>query len=105
MRGFMKVKIEFNDINSFTREEAIDRVKQFLGKSTSIEVLPDTSSVEDILRFALSQMLGYEQLCILNDSPYEYADKIEILKKKILSSVESHLNSIILANEAKFDEV
>jgi len=100
----MKVKVEYNDLDSFTREEAVDRVKHLFGKSASIEVLPDSSSVEDILRYALAQMIGYSQLCIFNDEPYEYTEKIEVLKKQVLVSVESHLNSIILANECKFKE-
>lgn len=100
----MKVKLEFTDIDSFTKEEAIERVKHLLGVSASVEVLPDSSSIEDILRFALSQLVGYEQVCLFNDSPYEYQEKIGILKKQILAKVESHLNSIILSNECKFRE-
>ena len=100
----MKVKVEYNDLDSFTREEAIDRVKHLFGKSASIEVLPDTSAIDDILRYALAQMIGYDQLCLLNDEPYEYAERIQVLKKKVLSRVESSLNSIILANECKFKE-
>lgn len=101
----MKVKIEFSDITSFTREEAIDKVKRLVGKSASIEVLPDTFSVEDILRFALEQYVGYDQLCILNDDIYEYKEKVELLKKRVLAVVESHIESILRANESKFDEV
>ncbi len=101
----MRVKVQFNDINSFTKEEAIDRVKHLLGKSVNIEVLPETDTVTDILRFALTQMVGYEQICLLNDSyPHEYKDKITLLKKEVLASVESELNSVILANECKFEE-
>lgn len=100
----MKVKIQYNDVDSFTREEIIDRVKHLLGHSASIEVLPDSSSVEDILRFALAQLVGYEQVCLMNDSPFTYKEKIGVLKKQILATVESHLNSIILNNECKFKE-
>jgi hypothetical protein len=100
----MKVKIELTDIDSFTREESIEKYKSILGKSVDISVYPETDSVWDILRFALQQIVGYEQVCILNDSPYEYKQKIEVLHKEILARVDKELTSIILANEIKFGE-
>lgn len=100
----VKIKIELNDIASFTKEEAIDRIKTLLGKSASVSAHPESTDTLDVLRFALIQMIGYEQLCILNDSPYEYKNKIKLLKKEILAMVESELDSVILANECKFNE-
>ena len=100
----MKVKIELNDIASFTKEEAIDRVKTLLGKSANVNVYPESDETMDVLRFALIQLVGYNQLCILNDSPYEYDAKIKLLKKEILAKVEDELDSVILANECKFNE-
>jgi len=100
----MRVNINITDFDSFTREESIERYKSILGKSADISVYPETDDVRDILRFALQQMAGYQQLCILNDSPYEYKQKIEILHKEILASVDKELKSIILANEIRFRE-
>ena len=99
----MKLKIELTDIDSFTREEAIDRYKTILGKSVDISVYPETDDIQDILRFALQQMVGYQQLVLLNDSPYEYKQKIEVLHKEILARIDTELKSIIVANELKFD--
>jgi len=100
----MRVNINITDFDSFTREESIERYKSILGKSADISVYPETDDVRDILRFALQQMIGYEQLCILNDSPYEYKQKIEVLHKEILARVDKELGSIIVANEIKFGE-
>jgi len=100
----MRVNINITDFDSFTREESIERYKSILGKSADISVYPETDDVRDILRFALQQLIGYEQLCILNDSPYEYKNKIEILHKEILARVDKELTSIIVANEIKFGE-
>ena len=100
----MKIKINLTDIDSFTREEAIEKYKHILWKSVDVSVYPETDDVMDILRFALQQMIGYEQLCILNDSPYEYKEKIEVLHKEILANIDIELWSIIMANEIKFGE-
>jgi hypothetical protein len=100
----MKVKIELTDIDSFTREESIDRYKNILGKSIDVSIYPDTDNTQDILRFALQQMIGYHQLGILIDSPYEYKQKIEALHKEILACVDRELTSIIVANELKYEE-
>jgi hypothetical protein len=100
----MRIKIELNDIASFTKEEAIDRIKTLLGKSADVSAHPESDETMDVLRFALIQLVGYNQLCILNDSPYEYDAKIRLLKKEILAKVESELDSVILANECKFNE-
>ena len=100
----MKVKLEFSDLHSFTREEAIDRMKTLLGKSTTVEVYPETNTVEDTLRFVLQQMIGYDQLCLLHDSSYSYDKKIIHLKEEVLARIEDELNSIIHANECKFKE-
>lgn len=100
----MRVTIQLTDLDSFTSEEAVDRFKTLLGKSVDISVQPETDDVYDILKFALQQMVGYEQLCILNDSAYEYKEKIDILQKEILAKVSDELASIILANEIKFGE-
>ncbi len=100
----MKIKIEYSDIDSITREEAIDRVKHALGKSVSIEVHPESNAVVDILRFALSQMISYEQVCLFNDEPDQYAEKVKTLRNEVLARVLVELNSVILANECKFTE-
>lgn len=100
----MKIKIELNDIASYTKEEAIDRIKSLLGRSAQVAAHPESTETLDVLRFALINMIGYKQLCLLSDSPYEYKDKIKILKKEILAAVESELDSVILANECKFNE-
>jgi hypothetical protein len=100
----MKVQIQLTDLDSFTREEAIEKFKSTLGKSVDISVYPETDDVRDILRFALQQMVGYDQLCLLNDSPYEYKQKIEVLHKEIMSQISKELSSIIVANEIKFGE-
>jgi hypothetical protein len=100
----MKIKLEFSDLHSFTREEAIDRMKTLLGKSTTVEVLPETNSVEDMLRFVLQQMIGYDQLCLLHDSSYNYDKQVLHLKEEVLARVENELDSIVKANECKFNE-
>lgn len=100
----MRVTINITDIDSFTREESIEKYKSILGKSADISVYPETDEVVDILRFALQQMVGYQQLCLLNDSPYEYKQKVEVLQKEILARVNRELHSIIVANEIKFGE-
>lgn len=104
MEENMKVNVEFSDLDSFTREEAIDRIKTILGKSITVEVHPETNSVEDILRFVLQQLIGYDQLCLLHDSSYNYNSKIILLKEQVMSKIEDELNSIIHANECKFKE-
>lgn len=100
----MKVNVEFSDLDSFTREEAIDRIKTLLGKSVTVEVHPETNAVDDILRFVLQQIIGYDQLCLLHDSSYNYDKKIILLKEEVMAKVEDELNSIIHANECKFKE-
>lgn len=100
----MKVQIELNDIDSFTREESIEKFKHLLGKSINIQVLPDSYDIKSILRFALQQMVGYEQLCLLNDDPYNYKSKIESLQSRILGEVNKELLAIIVANEIKYGE-
>lgn len=100
----MKVNINLTDIDSFTREESIEKYKSILGKSVEISIYPETDNVLDILRFALQQIVGYEQLCLLNDSPYDYKQKIDILHKEVLARIDKELTSIIIANEIKFGE-
>ncbi len=100
----MNINISLKDIDSFTREEAVERVKSKLGHSIEVSVYPDSDDPIDILRFALQQIVGYDQLCLLMDSPYEYKDKISILQQNILKLVARELSSIILVNEIKHGE-
>lgn len=100
----MKIKVEFSDLHSLTREEAIDRVKTVLGKTATVEVHPETNTTEDILRFVLQQLIGYDQLCLLHDSEYSYEAKLARLKENVLSTIESELDSVIEANECRFRE-
>lgn len=100
----MRVTINITDIDSFTREEAIEKYRSMFGRSADVSVYPETDEIIDILRFALQQMVGYEQLCLLNDSPYEYKSKLEVLEKEILARVSKELHSIIVANEIKYGE-
>lgn len=100
----MKVKIELNDITSFTREEVVERIKHLLGDTAEVSVYPATNKNIDILRFALQQLISYDQLCILNDEPYQYKAKVQILKKELLAKVSDELDSVIQANEDKYNE-
>lgn len=97
----MKVKLTFNDTQSFTMDEVIRQAKHNYGSGVSVEILPESSTTGDILYFALQQMIVHKQLSLLYDTKSSYQHDIQKLRQEIIFKVTETLDEVIMDNEAR----
>ena len=97
----MRVRISYQDTQSFNMEEVITQAKREYGKGVSVEVYPDSNLPHDMLYFAIQQMITQEQLSLLFDNKSFYESEIKKLRSEILYKVEEILDSVIIDNEGK----
>lgn len=97
----MKVKIEYFDHHSLLKEEIAENAKRLFGNSAYVETYPETNNSEDMLYYAIHQLITAEQLNLLYDSSTAYNISIKKLRAEILSKMEEILNQVIIDNETK----
>ena len=97
----MKVKLTYNDNQSFTMDEVIRQAKHNYGNGVTVEILPESTTTGDILYFALQQMIVHKQLSLLYDSKSAYQTDIKKLREEVLFKVQEVLDEVIMDNEAK----
>lgn len=96
----MKVKLSYYDNQSLTIDEIVKQARLDYGPSVAIEVLPESNIPNDILYFALQQIVTHEQLSLLYSGD-SYQQDIKKLRSEILFRVEEVLNDVIIDNEAR----
>lgn len=97
----MKVLLKYHDHESFTVDEIIRQAKHNYGSNVAIEVYPESNNAEDILYFAIQQIISHEQISLLFDSKSSYHVDIKKLRSEVLYRIEQVLNEVILDNETK----
>jgi hypothetical protein len=96
----MKVILKYHDHESFTIDEIVRQAKHNYG-NVGVEVYPESNSADDILYFAIQQLISHEQISLLFDSKGSYHVDIKKLRSEILYKIEQVLNEVILDNETK----
>ena len=97
----MKATVTFYDSESFTAEEVISNLRRIHGKHATIEVSPESSKPNDLLYFALQNMITQEQLSAFFDNKDTYAKNLQKIRAEILYQVQSTLDNVIVDNETK----
>lgn len=97
----MKVKLTYFDNSSFTIEEVVRQAKINYGNKCLVEVYPDSNSPQDILYFALQQLVTQDQLSLLYTSEDSYPKDLEKLIDNVNKISEDTLHHVITDNEIK----
>ena len=97
----MKVTITYYDEDSLTIEEVVLRAKNNYGEFIDIDVQPTSNKPNDILYFALQQMITHEQLSLLFDDKNLYSKKLANLKQETIIQVMQELSAVVRDNEIK----
>jgi hypothetical protein len=97
----MQVTITYNDDTAFTVEEIVKLATNNYGKSTNVQVMPDSAKPHDLIYFALQCMITHEQLSLLYEDKFAYASKLQKLRGEILYKLSEILDQVIIDNESK----
>lgn len=98
----MRVELTYIDNESLVIDEVVKNAKRMYGPGVSVKVLPESNIPNDMLYFALQQIITHEQLSLFyNNSKEAYRNEMKKLKSDILFRVEEVLDSVILDNENK----
>ncbi len=97
----MQVILTYNDTDSLTIEEVKRQAKENYGDGVKLEVRPISSAPNDLIYFAIQQMITQKQLSLLFDSSSPYNLGMSGLRKEILLNLTEILDQVILDNEAK----
>ena len=97
----MKLVAKFHDLDSFTSEEAIRRVKDLLGDFIEVKAYPSTTDPWDNIYFAIQQIITVDQLNLVFDEGPLYPEKVKEFRAKILAKLEAELDEVIKDNEEK----
>lgn len=97
----MKVKITYNDTESFTVEEVVKQAVHNYGKLAQVEVMPESTMAYDHIYFGLQQLLTHEQLSILFEKGSNYQLDLKKLREQVLYKVTEIIDQVIVDNESK----
>jgi hypothetical protein len=100
----MRVKIEINDKEAFTIEDA-KKMYSTPFSEAKVEVLPDSDSPKDFIFFGIQNLYTLDQLDIFYEYyPHLYEDNLAILKEKILKDISLIIDQVFRENELKVRE-
>lgn len=97
----MKVKITYNDTESFTVEEVVKQAVHNYGKLAQVEVMPESTMAYDHIYFGLQQLITHEQLSILFEKGSNYQLDLKKLREQVLYKVTEIIDQVIVDNESK----
>lgn len=99
----MRVELTYIDNESLVIDEVVKNAKRMYGPGVSVKVLPESNIPNDMLYFALQQIITHEQLSLFYNSGSREAYKQDMKKLRgdILFRVEQVLDTVILDNENK----
>jgi hypothetical protein len=101
----MRIQATYQDIDSFTAEEAKSVAKNILGSNTEVQALPDSDFPEAYIRYGVQEIIVSKLIDLFYDhEPAIYQDKIDILKGGVLSQVNDITDRIIQTTEEKLME-
>lgn len=99
----MLVTLKYYDNDSFTVEEIVKQAEHNYGKSTKVEIMPDSAKPHDLIYFALQQIITHRQLSLLYDDKFGYQAEVQKLRNETLVKIQEILAQVIIDNESKVE--
>ena len=101
----MRIRLTFDDIESFTAEEAKAINKNIYGNNCITEVLPDSDFPEAHIRFGIQELVVPSIIDLwYSHEDAIYTEKLEYIKFDMLDKVEEIINRVITNTEKKLSE-
>jgi hypothetical protein len=97
----MNVTISYHDRDSFTAEEVISTARRNYGRNATVTVSAESSKPNDLLYFALQNLITQEQLSLFFDNKDTYAKELQKFRADIIYLVQETMDNVIIDNEAK----
>lgn len=82
-------------------DEVIRQAKHNYGTGVQVEILPESTTTNDMLHFSLYQMIVHKQLSLLYDTKSAYQQDIRKLREEVLFKVQEALDDVIIEIESK----
>jgi len=99
----MRITLTYYDEEAFTAEEIVKQAEANYGKSTKVEIMPDSTKPHDLIYFGLQQIITHQQLGLLFDDKFGYQSSIQKLRNETLYKIEEILDQVIIDNESKVE--
>lgn len=100
----MRVKIEVNDKEAFTIEDA-KKMYSTPFSEAKVEIFPDSDNPRDFIYFGVQNLYTIDQLDIFYEYyPHLYEENLLALKEKILKEISQIVDQVFRDNELKVRE-
>jgi len=93
----MKVRVTYEDSESYTIEEAVSKAQTVFGGQAKVEVLPLDPSLESFLHYTVQALVTPGQL----EEFFDGENNLTTVRQAALKKVESMINRVIIENEEK----
>ena len=98
-----KVKIQYVDQSSLSKQEIISQNKTVFGDTCSVTVLPDSDKPRDLIKFAIEELITTKQITSFYDlSDREYSAVLQVLEVEVFNLAGTIVQEVIKENEDKF---
>ena len=101
----MRIRLTFDDDESFTAEEAKAVNRNIYGKNCITEVLPDSNFPEAHIRYGIQELIVPDIIDLwYAHEDAVYIEKIQKIQAKLLDKIDDEIRRVVANTEEKLSE-